>query len=214
MTKPFLFAFLAVSLLSWSCSKNVSDELLENDLAKVAATPGVADGHRTPIVQNGSGDYICNFLGGTLNFGSSFVYPTTALPLGTPYIPMLIAPVHGTNNMLEFNIHSDGHNFSILYGTYQSPKPPGAFQVINKYFKALDDHFAAKRDSTGQLIEPTMPNLHLISQNHGILLDHIFLPSNGILTITGSFAHDPNSPTNISLMGIISAGGGAPPLVE
>lgn len=216
MKKQLLLLVLSGMVFCWGCSTTDHDlELLQNDLATTAAMPGPMNGDRQPVLLNSSGQYYCNYLGGTLNFGGSFVHPTTASAFGTPYIVDLIAPISAPN-LLEVDFQLNGYDFSLIYGSFVSPLPANAHTAVKKYQGAIEDYYTGKIDTlTGQKVQPFPPNFEPVAAPYGLTGGQVFIAANGVLTITGRFVHDPDSPTNISIIGIPAPGsGGDPPIFD
>lgn len=190
ITFKCLFAIILVSTL-WACKKGDTVEITLTTLeGKLNYTPETGPPHGglgSPVVLNASGNYVTSY-GGGINFGSTFTYPLsiTNSQNGTPYAPYYFGG-YSDANMLEFI--QNGPHFVMLLGTVVGGMPvnqlsPLTLTGIENYKTELNKWFSGERE--------TMP--HLASA-----IGYAGGSSDGILTVSGTFVLDTQSPTNVSV---------------
>lgn len=184
--------FLAFIILCWSCNKGdvIEPAAAVTPEGKLSYTPETGPPHGglgSPVVLNSSGNYVTAY-GGGINFGSTFTYPLsiTNSQNGTPYTPYYSGG-YSDANMLQFI--QNGPHFVMLLGTAVGGVPvyqlsPLTQQGISTYTTELNKWFNGERE--------TMPHLAATITEVGGSAD-------GILTVSGTFVLDTQSPTNVSV---------------
>jgi len=185
------FTFI-VSMALFSCGKGDTIEPAEKTTleGKLNYTPETGPPHGglgSPVVLNANGDYVTSY-GGGINFGQTFTYPLSITndQNGTPYAPFYYGG-YSDANMLEFI--QNGPHFVMLLGTAVGGMPvhemtPLTLTGIQNYRTELDKWFNGEIE--------TMPNLATTVGYAGGSAD-------GILTVSGTFVLDTQSPTHVSV---------------
>jgi hypothetical protein len=153
-------------------------------------TPNPGGGLGNFVYLDANGNYATSYAGG-INFGPTFTYPLSVQSYqnGTPYSPFYYGG-YSPNNMLSFTQY--GSSFVMILGTVVGGLPvyemtPLTMAGINKYQEDLDKWFRGEIN--------TMP--HLAGS-----IAHTGGNSSGLLSITGSFVLDTQSPTHVSVTNI------------
>lgn len=181
----FLF-ILSLFTVLFSCSKQKTalpavsaGESSEEDIPVSMLPPGT--GHSTHVVLSSSGDYITSYSGG-INFGTTFLYPNTipAGQNGQPYIPSFGAFI--ANNLISY--HLNGAHFTMQQGTVVGGLGPNDYLALSNYYDDFDKFV------NGEISSLPSPDTYFSGVGGS---------ADGILTTTGTFIYNSNSPTNVAI---------------
>lgn len=198
MRRQLTYCALAAILVS--CSKGKTESVPEEQLkdAAISATDMARlppqTGNSTSVTLNTStGEYVTAY-GGGINFGTMFIHPLS-VPSGQngqPYSPSFGG--FSANNLIGY--HINGAHFTMQQGTVVGGMSTNDWEAVHKYYSDFDK-FLSGDTSVMFLPDP------------GTYFSGINTSSNGILTTTGTFIYNNNSPTKVSITHL-SVG---PPLV-
>ncbi len=186
MIKLKLLFILSLFTFLFSCSKQKAGlptgsrvESPEEDVPVSMLPPGT--GHSTHVVLNSSGDYVTSYSGG-INFGSTFLYPYTipAGKNGQPYTPSFGA--FTANNLLSY--HLNGAHFTMQQGTAVGGLGPNDHLALSNYYDDFDKFV------NGEISSLPSPDTYFSGVGGS---------ADGILTTTGTFIYNNNSPTNVAI---------------
>ncbi|GGH15254.1 hypothetical protein GCM10007422_37180 [Pedobacter zeae] len=180
-----------------SCKKDVvgatdseQSVTLKKKFAVTPETPNPGGGLGNAVVKDTNGDYITAY-GGGINFGNVFTHPLTiqSYQNGTPFAPSYSGG-YSPANMLSFTQH--GESFVMILGTAVGGLPsydmsPLTLSGIQKYETDIDKWL------NGEIAEM----LHLANS-----IAYTGGNSSGLISITGTFVLDNQSPTNVSVTSI------------
>lgn len=186
MTKLTPLFILSITLVLFSCSKKEVElrtepaaSPTEENIPTSMLPPGT--GHSTHVVLNSSGDYVTSYSGG-INFGTMFLYPYT-IPTGQngqPYAPSFGAFV--ANNLLSY--HLNGAHFTMQQGTAVGGLGPNDYLALSNYYEDFDKYV------NGEISSLPSPDTYFSGVGGS---------ADGILTTTGTFIYNSNSPTNVAI---------------
>ncbi|MBN8865723.1 MAG: hypothetical protein J0H92_20280 [Sphingobacteriales bacterium] len=159
--------------------KEAKNESAEEDIPVSMLPPGT--GHSTHVVLNSSGDYVTSYSGG-INFESTFLYPYTipAGQNGQPYAPSFGAFI--ANNLLSY--HLNGAHFTMQQGTAVGGLGPNDHLALSNYYADFDKFV------NGEISSLPSPDTYFSGVGGS---------ADGILTTTGTFIYNSNSPTNVAI---------------
>lgn len=188
MRRQLTYCALAAILVS--CSKAKTEPVPEEQLkdAAISATDMARlppqTGHSVYVTLNAStGEYVSSY-GGGINFGTMFIHPLSvpAGQNGQPYSPSFGG--FNANNLIGF--HINGAHFTMQQGTVVGGMSTNDWEAVNNYYSDFDK-FISGDTSVMFLPDP------------GTYFSGINTSSNGILTTTGTFIYNNNSPTKVSI---------------
>lgn len=199
MRRQLTYCALAAILVS--CSK-VKTEIAPEQLQDAAIVATGADmarlppqtGHSTAVTLNTStGEYVTSY-GGGINFGTMFIHPLSvpAGQNGQPYSPSFGG--FSANNLIGY--HINGAHFTMQQGTVVGGMSTNDWEAVHNYYSDFDK-FLSGDTSVMSLPDPST------------YFSGINTSSDGILTTTGTFIYNNNSPTKVSITHLTAG----PPLV-